>query len=227
MFTAVRNHFSILLACLLPSAACEPGGGTIHVAAPPAPPAEVPRGLDPLPLPPESGLTRVVLDAPGFRANITEALGWEDSQASGVGVWVSGHSERTRPICITPCEFDFVPGLHVLRFSVDERRTETVQVQVGSRRKLVRVALGYHVYSEGLGNTGFMMQIVGATAVIIGGVLWAASTSSDPQQKQLRSPGMALTLGGSAGLLLGIPLAYKTPGTLQPSTITEVALPAN
>lgn len=220
----------LLVADLLSNLGCMPGGGTVQVAAPPAPAAILPRELDRLPSAPTPGLTRVVLDADNKRATVTEVLSWNDSRATAVGtsvsLWVTDHGERSRPICITPCEFDFVPGLHVLRFDAGPSRTETVQLQVGSKPKLVRVAVGYEIPSPGNRVPGVVLQVLGASAAIVGAMVWAASSTgpADSHQK-LASPGMALTLGGSAAFLLGIPLAYKKPRTHQPSSITEVVLP--
>jgi hypothetical protein len=131
-----------------------------------------------------------------------------------------------RPICITPCEFDFEPGLHILRFDAGPRRFETVRLQVGSRRKLVRVAVGYEIASSDRGTTGVILQTLGASVALVGAMLWASSAAAPADKRENRqSTGIALTLGGAAGFLLGVPLAYRKPGTRQPSSITEVDLP--
>jgi len=224
------RHFSalLLLSAMSSSIGCIPGGGMTQVAAPVAPTARLPDGLDPLPLPPAAGLSRFVLDANGERATVTEVLDWSDSQtiASGTSVWVRDHGERSRPICITPCEFDFEPGLHVLRFSVGPSRFDQVKVQVGGKGKLVRVALGHVNPSSDVDATGPILQYLGGLTATVGASLLAASLA-DPGagQDKYQSTGIALTLGGGAGLLAGIALAYRKPGTFQPSTVTEVSLP--
>jgi hypothetical protein len=94
----MRNCLTLflLLGLLSNSIGCRPGGGMALVAAPPPPAAVLPRGLDPLASPPTAGLTRIVLDADGKRATVTEVLGWSDSQATAVGSseWVAEHGER-------------------------------------------------------------------------------------------------------------------------------------
>jgi len=205
-----------------------PGGGIVEVAAPSAPPPVVPRGLDSLDVPPAPGRTRVVLDANGERVTVTEVLDWSNSQAVAIGssVQVLDHTEHTRPICLTPCEFDFEPGLHVLHFYAGPTRFDNVKVQVSGKRKLVRVALGQLVASEPASSTGVVLQSLGLTAAIVGASLWAASSlAPDEHQQGYKSSGIALTVGGSAGLLAGIGLSYSKPGTHQPSAVTEVTLP--
>jgi hypothetical protein len=225
----MRNRFALLLlSSLLSNTGCMLGGGTVEVAAPPAPAPLLPSGLDPLPLTPAAGLTRVVLDADGKRATVTEVLSWNDSEARAVGtsIRVTDHGQHSRPICITPCEFDFEPGLHVLRFDAGPSRTETVRLQVGSKQKLMRVAMGYHIPSPDDGTTGMMLQALGAAAAVVGAILWAASTTAPADSREsLSSTGMAMTLAGGAGFRLGIPLAYRKPGTHQPSSVTEADLP--
>jgi hypothetical protein len=229
MKAGMRNSSALfLLLSLLSNTGCMLGGGTVQVAAPPAPAPLLPRELDPLPLAPAAGLTRVVLDADGRRATVTEVLSWNDSQARAVGtsLSVTEHGEHSRPICITPCEFDFEPGLHVLRLDAGPARTETVRLQVGSKRKLLRVAVGYDIPGPRDGTTGVVLQVLGASAAVVGAILWAASSSAPADSREsLASTGIALTLAGSAGFLLGIPLAYQKPRTRQPSSITEVDLP--
>src|SRR6478736_5287316 len=169
-----------------------------------------------------------IVDANGEHATVTEALDWSDSQAIAIGtsVQVMDHTEHRRPICMTPCEFDFEPGLHILRFSAGPSRFDDIKVQVGSKRKLVRVALGQLVLSKAPSTTGMVLQSLGVTAVLVGASLWAASSLADNEHQQgYKSSGIALTVGGSAGLLAGIGLAYTKPGTHQPSTVTEVTLP--
>ncbi len=144
----------------------------------------------------------------------------------GVSVWVAEHGERARPICITSCEFDFEPGLHVLRFDAGPSRFETVQLQVGSKPKLVRVAMGYEIASPDRSTTGLLLQTLGASVAIVGAMLWATSAAAPADKREkLQSTGIALTLGGGAGFLLGIPLAHRKPGTRQPSSITDVTRP--
>jgi hypothetical protein len=217
----------LLLSALLLNGGCLPGGGIVEVAAPSAPPPVVPT-FDSLDVPPAPGLTRVVLDANGERATVTEVLDWSDSSAIAIGasVQVMDHAEHTRPVCLTPCEFDFEPGLHVLRFYVGPSRSDNVKVQVGGKRKLVRVALGKLIPSEAPNATGMVLQTLGITAVLVGASLWGASSLAPEERQQgYKSSGIALTVGGGVGLLAGIGLAYTKPGTHQPSTVTEVTLP--
>ncbi len=201
-----------------------------EIAAPAAPRAELPRDLEVLSAPPGPGLTRIVLDANGQRATVTEVLAWEDSSTSAsVGTTYGearSHGERTRPICITPCEFDFQPGLHVLDFQVEGKGSDRIRVQVGGTRKLVRVALGRTVAPGTPSMAGLTLQIAGLATAIVGAAVWAGYSAGHPDvdRDKRRDTGVALTVGGGAGFLLGVPLSYSAPGTHQGSAITEVTL---
>jgi hypothetical protein len=209
--------------------------GACYVApayAPPAaaPLAEVPKGLEELSDPPVTGVTRITLDANGVAARVDEVVDSTNETASGWGrsemVTVNGSSVKTKPICITPCQADFTPGLHVLQLS--ERGgtgQDTVEVQVGSHPKVVRIALGHGTFGKHSSATGVSLFAVGLTAALVGTVLWASASANREYGAGLEAPGIGLTVGGAAVTTLSVPFLVSTPDTIQRSAKTEFALP--
>ncbi len=205
-----------VLGALLLSSACLP---TKNLPPPPAPKAELPSGLERLPAAPAAGFTRVVLDGDREAAIVTEELSATEASASGLNAFVSASSNTTRPVCITPCEVDFTPGLHILTFeSRDHRRADRVEIQVNAHSKVIRHALGD---SEPPGDgqlVGAALMVTGLSTLILGAAL-AASPPRD--QPHARTVGLDLAIAGAGGIVLGIPISYAAAGTSQPGSTTE------
>jgi hypothetical protein len=107
----------------------------------PAPAPEIPRNLEASTTLPAPGTTRVLIDANGDRATVTEVLDSTTSTATAYSnrysATVYGYSETTRTVCIAPCVADFSPGAHVLRF----RRTQMIGKAAPSYRWAIRARL--------------------------------------------------------------------------------------
>jgi len=196
-----------------------------------APAAEWPRSLDELTEPSEPGLTRITLDANGTTARVDEVLDTTNAVGSGWGVhesvFVNTSSMSSKPICMTPCQADFKPGLHVLHFSDRSGSNEyTAEVQVGSHPKAVRIAFGHRTAGKTSSGAGVALFAVGLCTSLVGSVLWASSNRNKEYGAALETPGMGLTLGGAGLMALSVPFLVSTPDKIQPGAKTELAAPA-
>jgi hypothetical protein len=204
------------------------GCGVRYVDPPRAPAKELPK-IDARTTPPEPGHTRVLLDANGERAEVTEVSAWQKahgtvSTGKSMGT-IHGYSESVRPICITPCLADFEPGMHVLRFSSQtDQRGSTVAVQVDQRNKTVRHAMGRH--DDGAPSMHFggtVLLTLGGTSVLVGGlVLGAASGLESDQADDYASTGAVMLGVGAAAMFVAIPMMLASRPSYQPGSTTEI-----
>lgn len=176
--------------------------------------------------PPEKGTTRVVLDANGERAIVTEVKSWTSSRGwvEGAATTLSTVTEEERPVCIAPCTVALPRGMHVLRFKAPSgARASEVALQVDERSKVVRHAMGG--VEEGSGAATFsaiMLAILGGTAVMVGGLLFVPSDAEPSSTTETRhQTGAALMIGGGAAVALSVPLFLLARGTRQPGATTE------
>jgi hypothetical protein len=206
------------------------GCGFSEAAPPQAPSKEIPKDVEPRTTPPEPGHTRVILDANGEKATVTEVVEATSTigtaNVEGSTATVHGYSETTKPICVAPCVADLKPGMHVLRFTstVDDRQS-SADVQVGDRSKVVRHAMGR---TEGfsLGNFGATMLVVlGASALGTGALIHGAEIGMGKREPDdLKAPGAIIGSAGLGAVLIGIPLMILSRPVHQPGATTEMAL---
>ena len=204
------------------------GCGARYVDPPRAPAKEIPK-IEARATPPEPGRTRVLLDANGERAEVTEVSAWQTahgtaSTSNSTG-FIHGYSESVRPVCITPCFADFEPGMHVLRFSSQTAgRGSTVAVQVDERDKVVRHAMGR--YDDGKPSVHFggtVLLTLGATSVVVGGLVLAAVPGLESDQSdEYASTGAALLGVGAAAMFVAIPMMLASRPSYQPGSTTEI-----
>jgi len=176
--------------------------------------------------PPEKGTTRVVLDANGEPAIVTEVKSWTSSRG-----WVTGGSatlstvtEEERPVCIAPCTVTLPRGMHVLRFkSPTGTRESEVALQVDERPKVVRHAMGGVEEASGAATfSAIMLAVLGGSAVMVGGLLFAPQDSEGHSTEEDRHrTGAALLIGGGTAVVLSIPLFLLARGTHQAGATTE------
>lgn len=198
------------------------GCGAVHVPPPQPPSREIPL-VDPPNLPPEPGLTRILLDANGADARVTEVTERTEAWAFGSGY---GHAvvETEKPVCIVPCSVDMKPGMHTLFFqSLTGDRKSRVDIQVGSRSKAVRHAMGLTTNSWGGQVLGFLLVTLGSTALATGGAIYA-SLDDIPEDKKSRSKSLKLAAAGGGAVLVSIPLLLLTRPTEQPGSSTEIPI---
>jgi hypothetical protein len=209
------------------------GCGYAEVAPPQAPAPATPQGAEPRTTPPEPGLTRVLLDADGEDAVVTDvvdaSLAVAEAKGGGVSATAQGYAETVKPVCITPCFADLAPGLHVLRFSSQTDDRESVaKIQVGERAKVVRHAMGRteHPFSW-VNFTGSVLVYVGAAVAVTGGMMLAVDAGNDSGDP---SKGLGLGLGGpvlgagAGALLIGIPMMIFGRPVRQEGATTELSL---
>ena len=126
--------------------------------------------------PPEPGYTRVIIDANGERATVTEVVDVTTATAHAEGIVAHGRSETTKPICLTPCPADLKPGMHVLRFtSVDSERMSEANLQLGDKPKVLRHAMGRTEDASALGVGAYTLVFLGAITAVTGASLYGAA----------------------------------------------------
>jgi hypothetical protein len=204
------------------------GCGARYVDPPRAPAKEIPK-IDARAAPPEPGHTRVLLDANCERARVTEVSAWRTARGTvstgrSTGI-IDGYSESVRPVCIAPCFADFEPGMHVLRFSSQtDGRGSTVAVQVDERSKVVRHAMGRHDDGEpSVHFGGTVLLTLGATSLLIGGLVLAAVPGLESDQSDdYADTGAALLGVGAAAMFVAIPMILVSRPSYQPGSTTEI-----
>lgn len=219
-----------ILALVLGCAVLNEGCGTVELAPPRAPTAEVPSGVAELSAHAQAGFTRVILDANGERATVTEVTDSTSSVATAHGYQTAaiafGYSQTERPACITPCAVALKPGLHVLDFSSElGGRESRVYVQVGEHSKVVREAMGRYVPGPSWDFAAQMLVILGSTSLAIGGMVFAADAARGAEnQPSLRPYAIGFSVTGVAALLVGIPLTLLARPQHQSGATTEFLL---
>jgi hypothetical protein len=209
---------------------CILGCGYREASPPQAPTAEIPTGLEAATTLPEPGLTRVILDANGDAATVTQIADWSSSVGTvyvgGNSATVEGYRESVRPICIAPCVVDLAPGLYRLRFSSrddDDDRESVASVQVGAGSKVVRHAMGRVSSTSWVTDVAYLALALGITSAVLGGTLYGASEDGS-LHTDLRPTGKALIGGGAAAVLIAIPLFLLDRRVVQRGTTTEFDL---
>jgi len=175
---------------------------------------------------PEVGKVRVVLDANGERAMVTEVSSWSSSSGwvSGVSGTLSTVTEEQRPLCVAPCVTALSPGMHVLRFKSQSNAGESdVVLQVNEHPKVVRHAMGrVEAGSSAAEVTGIALVVLGGTALLVGGLLLGQSaTEEGTKAENHQQLGVAVTAGGGVSLALSVPLFLLGRGTRRPGATTE------
>jgi hypothetical protein len=198
------------------------GCGYRDIEPPRAPSREMPN-VEARSTPPAEGRTRVILDANGERAVVTEVRDWSSGFASAGTTTAHGYSEEVRPVCITPCVVDFEPGLHVLRFrSERDDRKGTLNLQVGERTKIVRHAMGRTEGTSVAHFGGGLLLTLGTIALTVGGIALAAGAASDSSLgDDTLETGAKISAAGAGAVLVSIPLLLVTRPTRQPGATTE------
>lgn len=198
------------------------GCGAVSVDPPKAPAAEIPKVEHPE-SPPEPGMTRIILDANGDDAKVTEVLETAEAR-SGMSY---AFAERKKPVCITPCVVDMKPGVHTLSFEsrVDDRASY-VDVQVGSRSKAVRHAMGHPLRKSGGEVWAHALTWLGLTVVGTAALAWAdAKAEGGEVAREVRGPARAAAFAGLGLMAGGITLMIVSPPTYQPGSTTEIPIP--
>lgn len=195
---------------------------------PPTPPARTFPSVSVPPAPPEEGEARVVLDANGERAMVTEVTAWTSSTGWIVGgsTTLEATTDQEHPVCLTPCVTAFSRGLHLLRFkSQSDSRTSDVAIQLDDRSKVVRHAMARVEEGPSAANIGGAVMIaLGVTALIAGSLMFVESGSANALPSEARNEqtaGAALLVGAGGAFALSIPLFLLGRGTRQPGATTE------
>jgi hypothetical protein len=195
------------------------GCGYRDLPPPPAPALRFPDVKLPSSPAPE-GKVRVVLDADGQRAVVTEVSSWRSSAGEWSGV-TSGKlaelSAEERPVCIAPCVADLPPGMHVLRFkSTTDERASTIAVQINHQSKVVRHAMGRAKDdSSKVAATGMVIAVAGITSMLLGALVLGAAEDDD--QKEAGVP----LISGAGAILISVPLFFIGRPERQPGSTTE------
>lgn len=176
---------------------------------------------------PAEGRTRVVLDANGERATVTEVNAWSPGRVPSVappaGSALPGFE---RPVCITPCEADFEPGLHVLRFSsMSDDRSSLAHVQIDEREKAIRHAMGRTEGTSGARTVGWVLTGVGAGIVTAAALMLVpvAGEHSNEARDTLETGAMVAGIGG-VFVGVGVPLIVFGQPVRQAGSTTELPL---
>ncbi len=177
--------------------------------------------------PPGEHQTRLLLDANGERAEVSEVTAWSSTVAvtpvgSHLGTAV-GYADLQRPICLTPCLADFAPGLHRLIFVSDEgKHSGATDVQVGDQPRVLRIALGRNDPPKGSQVGALVLTVIGASAMFVGGLLAASADSVDvSDQADVQQRGLTLFGVGAGVMLVGIPWLLVSRGVHQDSAVTD------
>lgn len=183
------------------------------------------QGVEERTTPAEPGTTRVVIDANGERAVVKDVVETFSTTASVEGYSASGHGEKLRPVCLTPCVADLTPGTHVLRFASETSdHPSEITVQSGDKGKVIRHAMGRTEEGSG-GHVGaIVLATLGITAAVVGGSFLGASYISDSAEENFRTPGTVTTAAGLGAVLVSIPLLLLTRPVRQPGATTEMPL---
>lgn len=209
---------------VLASAAQTLACGVEQLPPPAAPSRELPADLDVPPEPPPRGAGRVVLDTPGEKAQVHEITGVASAQAGRYHAFVVG----SRQVCTTPCVVDLPYGSHPLVFrSVgDPNRGSEVQLEVGSRPKVVRHAMGESHDGGAARVVGGSLLGLGIITGLTGALLWGigGAVNKDGSTSGLESTGKVLTGVGAAGIVVSIPLLWLGRPTKREGATTEWSL---
>jgi hypothetical protein len=204
------------------------GCGDVALPPPVAPTKVIPEANDvpTEPVPPGGG--RVVLDANGEKARVLEVSG---ATFAGQGYQVS--MLASRPLCAsTPCVVDLARGPHRLVFvsPTDPNRGSAVEIDVGSRPKVVRHAMGERIEHGALRTAGTMTMSVGGLGVLTGGSILltglllsgvdTASRSTDTSASIVSAGGAVLGIGAGV-LALGVTLGILSRTEVRPGSTTE------
>lgn len=192
----LRTGLTLVAGLGIGSIGCSPSQ-----AAMPTP--EMPTNMEVRTVPPAPGTTRIVLDANGQDAVVTEVLSETTGKAYASGHTAYGHEEHTRKLCLTPCMVDVTPGLHTLQFQsrTDDGRASTALVQVGDRSLLVRHEMGKDRTQHWAASLGWVALSLGATTTLTAGTIYGVL--DDPEA---RAGASAATTIGVGLLLAAIPL---------------------
>jgi hypothetical protein len=204
--------------------------GDVQLPPPVAPAKE-------LPTPPElpddrtpEGAGRVVLDASGEKARVVEI--------AGATVESRGYQFQLvaqRAICAsTPCVVDVPRGPHRFVFvsHSDPTHMSDTEIDVGSRTKVVRHALGERIehgaLKAGSGaalTLGTLGAITGGSILLVGAIVSSSPSTSDPNKGSGLVGAGGAVLGISAGVLaLGITLGILGRTEVRQGSTTEWTL---
>ena len=203
--------------------------GEVRLPAPVAPSKELP---NPPELPDEhtpEGAGRVVLDASGEKARVVEVAG---ATVESRGFHYS--LVALRAICAsTPCVVDVPRGPHRFVFvsHADPTRTSDTEIDVGSRTKVVRHALGERIEHGALqagSNAAYTVGTLGALtggSILLVGAISSSSSTTDPNKGSSLVGAGGAVLGISAGVIaLGITLGILGRTEVRPGSTTEWTL---
>ncbi|MBS2016925.1 MAG: hypothetical protein JST00_28825 [Deltaproteobacteria bacterium] len=195
------------------------GCGVEHLPPPQAPSREAPQARDLPTSAPPPGTGRLVVDANGEQAEVAIVSPTQDPSVVAV-----------TPLCTTPCVVDLPYGPHPLLFhsTTDPSRESETEVDIGPRPKVLRHSLGERREGGPAHTTGTAMIVLGAIAATTGIILWsAAAAGPDEGRGAMAGVGQAISIGGAAAALLGIPLVLSDRPTERPGTTTEWPLPSH
>ena len=192
--------------------------------APPAAPKRAAPKVEERSTPPAEGRTRVILDANGERATVTEVNAWSPGRAPPAAQPAgSALPGLERPVCIAPCEVDFEPGLHVLRFSsMTDDRSSIAHVQIDEREKTIRHAMGRSEDPSGARTAGYVLTGVGAGLVTAAALMLLPLVSEyrDEDEATLEA-GLAVAGVGGVFIGVGVPLMVLGRPTRQEGSTSE------
>lgn len=202
------------------------------------PPAAAPSNVLPATVevptePPVEGKGRVLLEANGEKARVVEVAGGTVS-ARGYTIGIVAQ----RAVCAsTPCVVDVERGPHRFVFlsPEDANHGGVAEVDIGTKPKVIRHAMGdvvEHPALRSLGNAGITVGAIGALtggALLVGGLLSNAADESLGNSGNSKIVGASgAILGISAGVLaVGITLAILGRSEVRRGTTTEWTLPTD
>lgn len=204
--------------------------GCTRILPPPAAPERVLPAMRTDVPDPAAGEGRVALDVVEGPARVDEVLARSSASSSGVAVSSggavvvgSGYAEgtSTRHVCTTPCLVNLPFGTHELSFTLENGRTDTASVMVGTRPSAHRRTLA--LADEPLGRpeavAGFALTVAGGSFAVLGFGLGPLFFLSDSD-----GAGIGFLVGGAVGLVLfaiGIPLMALNPADQREGASVE------
>jgi hypothetical protein len=195
---------------------------TVQVPPPKAPDKSIPQ-LDDMPADaPPGGASRVIIDTPGEKAQVTEVLDVSQGIASSGGHTAYATVVTSKRLCVTPCVVDLARGSHSLVFAstTDETRLSADQIEVGGAPKVVKHAIGSQKEWPVTRSLGVTSVGLGITGLVLGGIFYGIGSSNN-SGSGLTDVGTYSLIGGGALTALGAVLLFVSRPEVQPGATTE------
>lgn len=236
---SMRLHLLLGICMGLVSSGCSPR----QLPAPQPPDRALPVLLGPPP-PLGAGMGRVVLDVVDGPAAVERVTGrtagrgargaelaWTPSGIAPVVPFGNArYDEETRALlCQSPCALDLPYGVHPIVLTTDDGRTNTIDLPVLAKPRVVRLLMMSETRHGALRAVGWGATAVGIGALIAGGALvgMTASRAEGSGTSLMAGSAVAFLVGGAGLTILGVVLLERSRPEVRPGAITEFELPAD